>query len=74
MLDYREDKAQKRRRGEEPNTSFYLLLFVKNILGEVCLTFIFWKTTADHHFHRLEKELHQEKISNKDVNKIPHFL
>lgn len=39
----------------------YLFLLLKNVLGEVRLTFIFWKTTAECHFDRLEKELRSEK-------------
>lgn len=44
---------------------FYLFLHMKNILGEVCIIFVFWKSTAEYYFQNLKKKLLQEKKSNK---------
>lgn len=43
----------------------YLFLHLKNILGEVGIIFVFWKSTAEYHFQNLKKKLLQEKKSNK---------
>ena len=35
----------------------YLFLNLKNILGEVSVIFVFWKTSAEYYFHHLKEHL-----------------
>lgn len=36
---------------------FYLFLHLENILGEVNMTFVFWKPAAEDYLHHLKKNL-----------------
>lgn len=48
----------------------YLFLHLKNILGEVSIIFVFWKSTAEYYFQNLKKKLLQEKITMQNKTTI----